>query len=396
MENTINLEKRVKRHVLGRQRSFYVSALPGLEHLCADELSALGDIALEGVVEKGGVAFAGRVHDGYAANLMLRTANRVLMRLDAFEAQNFRQLEKKARRFPWELYLGSGANVQFHATSRQSRLIHTEAIAGHFREAVAQRLQPDAPKNPGEKRYCQQIFVRCLKDHFIVSLDSSGDLLHRRGLKAHGGAAPIRETIAAAILMTAGFRAGDVLVDPMCGSGTFSLEGAMMASHIPAGWYREFAFMDWPCFRPARWGHIRAEAGKMISPPLRPLIFASDIDRQSVELLEQTVGKKDLSQTLSVAARDFFELSADDFPAASAAADRLVVINPPYGKRLAAEEGKKFFIAICRKLKSDFSGFKFALIVPDRKIMDGCGLRAGVHPLFHGGLQLSLLTGRVD
>ena len=134
-----NLEKRVKRHVLGKTRSFFVSTLPGMERTCLRELASLEISTAGASVTGGGVAFAGRVHDCYRANLHLRTANRILMRIETFRATNFRQLAKRVGQVPWELYLPQDAPVEIHATSRQSRLFHTEAVADRFREGLANR-----------------------------------------------------------------------------------------------------------------------------------------------------------------------------------------------------------------------------------------------------------------
>ena len=117
----------------------------------------------------------------------------------------------------------------------------------------------------------QRLFIRGVDDRFSVSIDSSGDLLYKRGIKTLAGTAPVRETLAAAILMLAGYSGNEALVNPMCGSGTFAVEGALMARNIPPGWNRSFAFMGWPGFRPAQWRHIRNAAEKrFVSGPLAP------------------------------------------------------------------------------------------------------------------------------
>lgn len=183
MKTAINIEKCIKRHVLGKTGLFFVSTLPGMEHLCVEELKSVG----------------------------ISTENATLSKEDI-------------TLFP------------------------------------------------------QQLFVRAVNDQLTVSIDSSGDMLYKRGLKIQGGKAPIRETTAASILALAGYHIGEPLIDPMCGTGTFSLEGAMIANHIPAGWYRNFAFMGWPCFKPSRWKHIRREAKGRITRLTKPVIFASDTE----------------------------------------------------------------------------------------------------------------------
>ncbi|MDY6990613.1 MAG: hypothetical protein SWQ30_21425 [Thermodesulfobacteriota bacterium] len=398
MEHQGNIEKRIKRHVLGKVQRFFASTSPGMAPLCLDELLSLGISKANTALVKGGVEFTGRVHDCYLANLRLRTANRILMRMETFRATNFRQLAKRVTSLPWELYLQQGVPYGISVTSRRSRLFHKEAISDQFKEAVAQRwalCHGDVKRARQIPHFPRQIFVRAQNDSFTVSIDSSGELLYRRGLKTQGGKAPIRETIGSAILILAGYDGRGPLLDPMCGTGTFSLEAAMMANHIPAGWYRDFAFMGWPCFKPARWKHIRREAAKSMTPVQEPMVFASDNDPHACQALERVVRENDFSRTVSVFKRDFFDLLPSDLNALTGAKQpALVAINPPYGRRLGKRgHSEKMFLEICRKLKKDFSGWKVALVAPNRGLVKEVPFAVDIHGLFHGGLRLTLLTG---
>jgi putative N6-adenine-specific DNA methylase len=349
---------------------------------------------------KGGVEFRDRVHNCYLANLKLRTANRILMRIETFRATNFRQLGKKLTDLPWELYLHKDAACAVNVTSRHSRLFHKDAIADKVKESMAERwslANRYLENKQGISRFPQQIFVRAFNDRFTISIDSSGELLHKRGLKIHGGKAPIRETIAAAILAKAGYHGEEPLLDPMCGTGTFSLEGAMIANHVPAGWYRNFAFMGWPCFRPSRWEYIRREAEKSIKRINKPIIFASDKDQNICLKLEKVIRENNLSGTISVLRRDFFDLLPSDIKRLTKTErNGLVTINPPYGRRLGSKDNsEKTFIKICQKLKKDFKGWKIALIAPSRDLVKKVPFTVAAHDLFHGGLNLTFLTGRI-
>ncbi|MBC2717154.1 MAG: hypothetical protein HF978_17755 [Desulfobacteraceae bacterium] len=405
MSDTGNIEKRIKRYVLGKTRSFFVSTLPGIEQLCFDELTRIGLAMADTKISKGGIAFSGRVHDCYLANLKLRTANRILMRLTTFTASNFRQLEKKLSDLPWELYLHKDADCTLNITSKRSRLIHTNAIAERFKNSLENRLKPLV--NAAEKNHdspvslSQQIFVRAENDQFTVSLDSSGELLHKRGLKSQGGKAPVRETIAAAILALAGYQPGEPLIDPMCGTGTFSLEAAMITNNIPAGWYRNFAFMDWPGFKPSRWKHIRQDAEKQITPVSEPNIFASDIDPDNCRALNQVLRKNNLSDTINVFSANFFDLrpqniNRDMKGLLPGKHQGLIVLNPPYGRRLEKKDSiDNMFTEICKKLKKDFTGWKAALLVPDKHLLKKIPFKATPHDFFHGGLNITLVTGKI-
>ncbi len=400
MDDPGNIEKRVKRHVLGKIRSFFVSTLPGIEQLCFDELLSLGISMIDATQMKGGVEFRDRVHNCYLANLKLRTANRILMRIETFRATNFRQLGKILAGLPWELYLHKDAACEVNVTSRHSRLFHKDAIADKVKESMAERwslANRYLENKQGISRFPQQIFVRAFNDRFTISIDSSGDLLHKRGLKIHGGKAPIRETIAAAILAEAGYHGDEPLLDPMCGTGTFSLEGAMIANHVPAGWYRNFAFMGWPCFRPSRWEYIRREAEKSIKRINKPIIFASDKDQNICLKLEKVIRENNLSGTISVLRGDFFDLQPSDIKRLTKTErNGLVTINPPYGRRLGSKDNsEKTFVKICQKLKKDFKGWKIALIAPSRDLVKKVPFTVAAHDLFHGGLNLTFLTGRI-
>ncbi|MCD6585163.1 MAG: hypothetical protein J7K96_05320 [Desulfobacteraceae bacterium] len=398
-----NLEKRIKRHVQGKTHSFFVSTLPGFEQLCFDELERLGVPMTDAQKSNGGIEFNGRVHDCYLANLKLRTANRILMRLATFTASNFRQLEKKLSDFPWELYLHKNTAFEVNVTSKHSRLIHTDAIAERFKNSLENRLKPVA--NTAETDHdpsagqSQQIFVRVENDQFTVSIDSTGQLLHKRGLKTQGGKAPVRETIAAAILCLAGYQPGDPLIDPMCGTGTFSLEAAMITTHIPAGWHRDFAFMDWPAFKPLRWKHIRREAEKEIRPIPEPVIFASDIDPENIERLKQVIEKTNLSDTINVSSANFFDLQPRHINRnikGTGKQQGVIILNPPYGRRIGSKgNSDKLFEQICEKLKKDFKGWKTAILVPDKHLLKKIPFKPTTHHFFHGGLKITLVTGKI-
>ena len=389
------LSKRIKRHVIGRRHNFFVATSPGFEPVCLQELLKLEPAAGEACVIPGGVEFEGRLDDCYLANLNLRSANRILMRIHTFKSSNFRKLEKKLLDIPWELYLHAGRLPKVHVTTKHCRLRHSGGIAERFRTTIAgqlSRLEFDK-KITKIASAEQNIYVRGIDDRFTVSIDSSGDLLYKRGLKKHAGKAPLRETLAAAALLLAGYDGRDPLLDPMCGSGTFSLEGALMAKHIPAGWFRDFAFMGWPSFRPKRWNYMRRQAESQFVKPARPTIFASDTDPGACQKLERCVQKHRLSDAVQVNHRDFFDLNLREFTDGVG----VICINPPYGRRLGGRsESEKFFHAICDTLKRDYQGWKLVLFAPNKKLAGTVPFQTESYPILHGGLKLVLLIGKIQ
>ena len=391
---TTALEKRIKRRVTGREHAFFAVTLPSLESLCEQELLALPGDRRVIKVEKGGVSFRGRVHDAYAANLHLRTTGRILMRIDQFRATAFRQMEKQVLDFPWELYIHAGQAFDLKVTSRRSRLIHTAAIAQRFEAGITRRLSrhPGLVFREDSHPAVQTIVVRGLNDRYTVSLDASGAPLYKRGLKTGGGKAPLRETFAAAALYLAGFTPDGILADPMCGAGTFALEAALIASRTPPGWYRDFAFMGWPCFRPGRWKHLRRTAAQLIRIPQSPVIFASDSDPTAAGNLQAIAAKSGLDSAMQIRQQDFFALS----PPERGRATGTIALNPPYGVRLKASVGTdRLYAEIGHQLTTRYHGWNLALILPRQYLLNHLPFQVNTMAFTHGGLDLTLATGKI-
>jgi putative N6-adenine-specific DNA methylase len=392
---TSSLEKRIKRNVSGRTRDFFVITPPGMESLCRKELMAVPSFSGAAAEVSGGVEFTGKLYDGYLANLHLRTATRILMRIETLSASHFTRLAKKATEIPWELYLRPDAVPLIRVSTRHCRLYHKAAVAEIFSESVRNRLlQYAGEANFQEGPVIQQrLLIRGMDDGFSVSMDSSGDLLYKRGIKTLAGTAPGRETLAAAILMLAGYSGNETLINPMCGSGTFAVEGALMARNMPPGWNRSFAFMGWPGFGPAQWRHIRSAAEKQfVSGPLPPVI-AIDSATAACDALARLAGFHAALDQIQVLCGDFFDLNSGNL----AIAPGLVVINPPYGKRMGTRRESRLMIRdVMNKLKADYRGWRFALILPERSDLDGISPQWRFHSIYHGGLKLKLLLGKIS
>lgn len=389
------LSKRIKRHVIGRRRTYFAATSPGFEDLCCSELLNLG-LSEENVsVVEGGVEFMGQLQHCWQANLHLRTANRILMRIDNFKATGFRQLEKKVAGIPWELYLPPAGLPKIHVTTRHCRLHHTAAIGQRINDGISERNWGNDLAKAGKKQLSTDltVFVRGVDDHFTVSIDSSGNHLHKRGLKTHYGEAPIRETYAAAALLLAGYTGQEPLIDPMCGTGTFSLEAAMMAKNIASGWFREFAFSHWPSFNEKRWEYLRRQTESRFINSQRQMIHASDQDPSACSRLERCVRQTQLSDIISVSQKNFFDFHPEELTDTKG----VVVINPPYGKRLGSlKKSDSLFMEICDRLSQTYKSWKVILIAPDRKLIKKLPFKLENLPLFHGGLKPALLYGTIS
>lgn len=387
------LQKRIKRHLVGRTQTFFVITSPGFESLCYKEVKSL-PLPLENVLlMAGGVSFQGRLHECYYANFYLRTASRIIMRIGSFKATNFSQLIKKAEDFPWELYLHRTSVPEISVTTIHSRLFHKKAVEERILSGINKRKalffenSEDDPENVPQK-----ILIRSEEDVFTISIDTSGDLLYKRGLKHIPAKAPLRETIASSALLLSGYNGRAPLIDPMCGTGTFSLEGAMISKNVPPGFYRNFAFENWPAFKPGRWKHIKEEAEKKFILKGSTCIFASDKDHKACLMLRSHIRELGYGDTVRVGDSDFFELN----PSQLTVEKGYVVLNPPYGVRLGTrKESQKLYYEIFRKLKKDYKGWRTAIVIPDKNIEKKIPFSTDSYPFRNGGLKLTLNIGTV-
>lgn len=291
---------------------------PGVEHLTAVELAGLG--IQPDHTEPGGVAFRATTRQLYAANLELRTASRIVVRLAEFPARAFYELERKARRVPWDSLLAPGAPVRFRVSSRKSRLYHLDGIA--------QRLAAVAGGPAGGADDAAQLFlVRVLRDLVTISADSSGTLLHRRGYRLATAKAPLRETLAAAMLLGAGDREDWAFVDPFCGSGTLPIEAALLRRRIAPGLRRSFGFERWPGFDAETWRGLREEARLRILPGAGAPMLGSDRDAGAIDAAVANAERAGVAEDIAFAQRPFSQVVP---PAPTG----LLATNPPYGIRV--------------------------------------------------------------
>jgi putative N6-adenine-specific DNA methylase len=382
--------KRVRRHVSGRVRDYYAIVSPGFEACTRQELITLGIGESDIRVSTGGVTFRGRFVDCQRANLYLRTATRILMRIDTFTATNPRQLEKHCASVPWELYLIEGTCPEIKVHSRHSRLYHSDVVARAVKEAIAGHWE-GSPQSPSTN-FPQTVFVRLSDDRVTLSLDSSGAPLYKRGLKQGAARAPLRESLAAAMMMSAGYDGRRPLVDPMCGSGSLSLEAAMMAKGMAPGSLRNFVFMDWPVFRERQWSFLKREAEADVKGFKQPPIHASDMDAAACKKLSGIITDNSLSDAVKVTVKDFFDCEAGQYENGPG----LVAINPPYGIRIgSASQAADLFQRVCRHLDATFKGWDVALIAPERSLLQAVPFAFRQVPMRHGGLRLTLLLGKV-
>lgn len=363
--------------------SLYAVVSPGLESVCAAELTAL-QIPPD-KVDVGGVAFSGRLRDLYLANLWLRTASRVLVRFAEFRSRDFPDLYRKAQRLPWGRFIRPETSVAFRVTCHESRLNHTGRIIETLEPALNQALGRST--NPVSEDP-QLVLVRIVDDQVVISIDSSGELLHRRGYRQATTVAPLRETLAAGVLMLLDWQGTEALADPMCGSGSFLTEGASMAVHRAPGLSRPFAFMNWPGYREGLWKLLCEEAQREeLDVTLN--ISGADENPEAVAAANQNRQRSGANQVLIEACA----LSAQ----ASRKGEGLVVCNPPYGKRLdLGDNPKAFYAELGRQLQRIYPGWRLAMICPDPAFVKATGLPfKKIARLDNGGLTVGLYSTQV-
>jgi len=362
-----------------RQEKFFAIVAPGLEVVCARELAALGFADLQ--VVSGGVEFGGRLGDLYRANLWLRTASRVVVRLARFRCRAFPDLYRAAVRLPWGRFLRPGTVPEFRVTCRESRLMHSGRVAETLQAALAHVLGDGTVITSGEK---QLLLVRIVSDEVEISVDSSGELLHRRGYRTSVAAAPLRETLAAGILGLLAWDGGVPLADPLCGTGTFLLEGLSLARGLAPGAARDFAFMHWPGCRPGLWQALCAEARRG-ERPCPVAISGGDADATTLAAARANLERLDPSHRVALE-----DLSLERQPVHPG--EGLVLCNPPYGKRLLADAPlEPYFAVLGRELKRAYPGWRKALLVPEPRLARATGLPLReVAILDNGGLRVGL------
>ena len=358
--------------------SAYAVATPGLEQIVASELTALG--CTLGKIEPGGVPFGCDKAGLYRANLELRTPTRVLVRIATFRAVGFNELEKHGKRIAWEMLLRPDASVGFRVTSKKSRLYHGGAIEERLGAMVAGRMpgvrfetsgtdESDATDGTGE--VASQLFiVRLFRDQCTISLDSSGELLHRRGYRRAVAKAPIRENLAAALLFAAGWDRQSELLDPMCGSGTIPIEAALMARRVPPGWRRGFGFERWPDFEPKIWSQVRAEAESRILSAAPGRIIGSDRDSGAIEAAMANAERAGVAGDISFGRSTISAIEARPAPG-------WLMTNPPYGIRVGEREKlRNLFAQFGNVTRRRLPGWQVAFLSSHASLEGETGLAA--------------------
>jgi putative N6-adenine-specific DNA methylase len=385
----------------------FASTAPGLESIAAGELrakreggSGKREAAVRGKQEVGGVSFSGDLEALYKANLWLRTASRVLVRLGQFHASTFYELERRAKKLRWADFLPSSGVVSVRATCRKSRLYHSDAVAERILAAIARAAPPgselkssitgEETDEDGSDEHEQLFVVRIVHDECEISADSSGELLHRRGYRTEVAKAPLRETLAAAMVLASGWRAKETLIDPMCGSGTIPIEAALIARGIAPGLNRRFQFMNWPNFDEALWNDIVEQArSSVINSPLD--IRGGDRDAGAISAATRNAERAGVNGDIRFAASSLSASIAELED--STDGDGWVLTNPPYGVRIGERDDLRDLYATLGAILRNKRGWRIGILTSDAALAGQ--MRQPLRSRFdsrNGGIPVSFLV----
>ncbi len=350
----------------------FLVAIPGLENALEREATALG--FADAAIVPGGVEVAGDLAEAAHANLHLRCAARVLWRVAEFRAMHLAQLDKRARKVPWTNWLRTDVPVRVEAVCRKSRIYHDKAAAQRVAGAIIAAGVPVAET--------AEVVVKARIDDDLctISLDTTGEALHRRGHKEFVGKAPLRETIAAAFLDQMGFDGSQAVVDPMCGSGTIPIEAAEIAAGLAPGRSRRFAFE-----------HLVGAVRPDIEPsatPLTPRFFGFDRNDGAIRGARENASRADVADWCRFERQAISDLEPPHGPPG------IVLTNPPYGGRIG--DRKLLFGlygSLGRVLAERFSDWRIGIVTSDGGLAKATGLELTPSgPVSHGGTKITLWT----
>jgi 23S rRNA (guanine2069-N7)-methyltransferase / 23S rRNA (guanine2445-N2)-methyltransferase len=373
---------------------YWIATAPvGAASVLAEELAQFG---AEDIRERShDVKFQGTLEVGYRACLWSRTATRVYLSLGSIDATSSKSVYEAVKRIDWREHLAPGATLACDCSGGNESIRHTiygsqllkDAVCDNLRESTGERpnIQPERPD--------VLLHLHVEGPTALVSLDFSGESLHRRGYRSEGGRAPLKENVAAAVLLRAGWlqiaAAGGMLLDPMCGSGTFLTEGALIAADAAPAIDREyFGFLKWHGHDAALWARLREEAlARRSARVARRCILGSDVDSEAVRMASANAAHAGVADWLHVEKRALGEVPR---PRGETG---LIVANPPYGERIGAESGlPELYSELGAVLRDRFQGWQAAILTGNPPLARNLGIYAKrSHRVFNGAIECRLL-----
>jgi putative N6-adenine-specific DNA methylase len=353
----------------------------GLEEVLATELKNLGATNVQ--AHNRAVSFEGDKAILYKANLHLRTALKVLIPIERFNARNERDLYEEVRRIEWDQYLDVDGTLAIHASVKSDYFNHSQYISQKTKDAIVDGFRDKYGRRPSVDLTSPDLSldIHIYKDEVTIALDSSAESLHRRGYRGENTLAPINEVTAAGMVLLTGWDGKGNFVDPMCGSGTLLIEAALYAKNVPPNLLRkQFGFERWKDFDANLWKQVKAEAIANIREA-DGIFLGSDKTFKAIDIARGNVERAGLDEDVRLSNKRFEETMPP-------AGGGLMIMNPPYGERLPLEEISEFYKMIGDKMKKDFKGYTAWIISSNKEAMKKIGLAASKRlTLFNGALE---------
>ncbi len=363
----------------------------GVEAVLKKEIKNLGFEISDSC--NGRITFKGDERTLVRANLWLRTADRVYLKLSEFKAVSFEELFNKAENIEWEKYIPEDGKFTVIGTSARSTLHSVPACQSIIEKALIKRLSKAYGREWFEKsgdRYTVRFSFQ--NDECLIALDSSGEALHKRGYRVKDVAAPIKETMASALVQLSYFQKNKILCDPMCGSGTIAIEAAMLAKNIAPGLSRDFDAMNWSFIPKDLWKEEKKNAFDKIIYDDEVKIFASDIVQRTVDYARENAIEAGVDDVIKFSVKDLADLKIDKLEGISNAKGNTspgsIVTNPPYGQRIGESGDIDLIYEALKKIHQAYPGWELNLITPDKSFEKKFGKAADKRrKLYNGNIE---------
>ncbi len=365
-----------------QDRYYFAQIAEGIEALGAEELRRLGAVEVKPAFR--GLHFEADTATLYRINYQSRLVSRVLAPLIRFACYDTDRLYRMARQVPWNEIMGVNQTLAVFANLSNSKIRHSQYAALCLKDAIVDYFRKDCGRRPDVRRVDPDVWISLFieNDYAVISLDTSGGSLHRRGYRQEGVEASMQETVAAAIIQWTGWEGSRPLVDPMCGSGTLLAEAFMHHCRIPAAFLRRhFGFEQLPDFDRGLWSLVKTGADRAIRAPVADPIRGGDIAADAVQIAQTNL--RLLPHGASV------RIDRSDYQQRKDLSDRVIVCNPPYGIRLQPKGGMEpFYRALGDFLKQRCAGATAFIYFGDREMLKHIGLKPSwKRPLKNGGLD---------
>jgi len=363
----------------------------GLEEILANELNEIGALNIKKVNRA--VEFEGDLEVMYKANLHLRTAIRILQPLFEFKAKNDQELYDEVQKFDWSTLMTNKQTLAIDPVVFSDIFTHSQFVALKMKDAIVDQFRDKTGIRPSVdvENPDIRLVIHMAKDKATVSLDSSGDSLHKRGYRVQGHKAPLNEVLAAGMVLLSGWNPKIPLVDPMCGSGTILMEAVMIAKKFAPGLNRKnFGFMTWNSFNKELWNKIVEEAKEKVEHP-RLHIYGSDINMGALDIARESALSFRFNRDINFKVSAFEKLELER-------PKGMIITNPPYGERLMKDKDiKDFYRMIGNQLQDEFLGYDAWLLSSDTKALNNLGIEVSDKvKLFNGALECGFYQYKIN